>query len=90
MRNSLSRLLILFDVFDELQLIYQISKFGAPFNFSAPLDIFKKLRASIVLYFKQIITAMLRFKAVQYVMCLLSLEMFCEYETNEIHLKEIP
>jgi len=36
MRNLLFRLLILFEVFDELQLlIYKISEFGTPLNFSA-------------------------------------------------------
>jgi len=37
MHNLLFRLLILFDVFGELQLIYYISKFGAPLKLLAPL-----------------------------------------------------
>jgi len=43
MHNSLFRLLILFDVLDELQLIYKISKFSLKFstwNFRRPLEIF--------------------------------------------------
>jgi len=36
MRNSLFRLFILFDVFEELELIYSNNKFVAPFKFSPP------------------------------------------------------
>jgi len=36
MRNSLFRLLILFDMFDKLQLMDSIGKLGAPLKFSVP------------------------------------------------------
>jgi len=41
MCNSLFRFLILFDVFDEFQLIYKIWKFGAALQFSLPLHAMK-------------------------------------------------